>query len=614
MELPRRAPGDELLRPGELTDIRARLRSIAHRHDLVTVIACAFDRRTRMLPFIFADTRMAPAGPRAIGSAMLDAGFEKTRIVLQHWNRNFRPSQMRLDGRVPDIFMVSSMSLHMARCREMLRDVRRIDPAHRPLIVVGGSVCMYEPWKLFSDDPRKPFSPDVAVTGEQYVLLEMLETLLAERAGDEPLRETFARARDHGALDEVPGLIYGLGDRDGVAEELVDTGIQRLVGDLDETAHPVHGYRILEPPSSRATLASRPLPPERVREHSPIASVVMTFGCRFSCPYCPIPAYNQRHYRTKSGERIADDFARLADEYGIRQYFGTDDNFFNDAERALGIIETLVRTAAGGSKRRRAVRWGTEATVHDTLKMKDHLPLAHEAGLRSLWLGVEDMTGTLVKKGQSVDKTAEVFVALRDNNIRPMPMMMHHDDQPLITRGSPQGLLNQVRLLRKAGAVSLQVLMITPSAGSKLYEETFTSGMVFESVGGRRVEDSMYDGNYVIASKHPRPWRKQLNLIVAYAYFYNVLRFIADAVRSRKSRLRMVSAVMQVLGMWGLCQTVRRTFTWSLRLMFCRIKRKSATPASKIPMRSPDRSPASHAIPGTSLPEMPELPELAETR
>jgi len=611
MELPRRAPGDELLRPGELTDIRARLRSIADRHDLATVIACAFDRRTRMLPFIFADTRMAPAGPRAIGSAMLEAGFEKTRIVLQHWNRNFRPSQMQLDGRVPDIFMVSSMSLHLARCREMLRDVRRIDPAHRPLIVVGGSVCVYEPWKLFSNDPRKPLSPDVAVTGEQYVLLEMLEMLLAERAGDEPLRETFARARDRGALDEVPGLIYGLGDRDGVAEELVDTGIQRLAGDLDETAHPVHGYGILEPPGFRATLASRPLPPERVREHSPIASVVMTFGCKFSCPYCPIPAYNQRHYRAKSGERIADDLARLADEYGIRRYFGTDDNFFNDSERALGIIETIARTATGGSKRRRAVRWGTEATVHDTLKMKDHLPLAYEAGMRSLWVGVEDMTGTLVKKGQSVDKTAEAFAALRDNKICPMPMMMHHDDQPLITRGSPRGLLNQVRLLRKSGAASLQVLMITPSAGSRLYEETFTSGMVFESVGGRRVEDNMYDGNYVIASKHPRPWRKQINLILAYAYFYNVLRFISDAVRSRKSRLRMMSAAMQVLGMWGLCQTVRRTFTWSLRLIFCRIKRKSATPASKIPMRSPDRSPASHAIPGTSLPE---LPELAETR
>ena len=106
MELPCRACDDILLSPGEPTAIRRRLRSVAAKHDLATVIACAFDHRTRMLPFIYADMRMAPAGVRAIGSAMVDAGFAKTRIVLQQWNRNFRPSQMKLDGRVPDIFMV----------------------------------------------------------------------------------------------------------------------------------------------------------------------------------------------------------------------------------------------------------------------------------------------------------------------------------------------------------------------------------------------------------------------------------------------------------------------------------------------------------------------------
>src|SRR3982750_4117764 len=116
MELPRRPRGDGLLRPGELADIRRRLRRVAPSNDLATVIACAFDHRTRMLPFIFADTRMAPAGVRAIGSAMVDSGFEKTRIVLQQWNKNFRPSVMRLDGRVPDLFLVSSMGLHSDRC------------------------------------------------------------------------------------------------------------------------------------------------------------------------------------------------------------------------------------------------------------------------------------------------------------------------------------------------------------------------------------------------------------------------------------------------------------------------------------------------------------------
>ncbi|MHC4982972.1 MAG: radical SAM protein, partial [Planctomycetota bacterium] len=223
-----------------------------------------------------------------------------------------------------------------------------------------------------------------------------------------------------------------------------------------------------------------------------------------------------------------------------------------------------------------------------------------EAGCRGLWLGVEDMTGTLVKKGQSVGKTFEVFRRLREAGICPMPMMMHHDSQPLRTRDSEYGLLNQIRLLRKAGSVALQVLMITPSAGSKLYEETFTSGQVFESVGGRRVEPHMYDGNYVIASRDRRPWRKQLNLLVGYLYFYNPLWLLVALLR-RKTRVSRKPAGMQVLGMLGLTQTIRRTLGWAFRLMFGRIVRLSRPPASRIPMRTVDGGPASHAIPGTPM-------------
>src|SRR3712207_9108080 len=102
-----------------------------------------------------------------------------------------------------------------------------------------------------------------------------------------------------------------------------------------------------------------------------------------------------------------------------------------------------------------------------------------------------------------------------------MPMMMHHDSQPLYSRGSNYGLLNQIRLLRKAGAVSLQVLMMTPSAGTKLYEGTFTGGMVISRVGGREVRPHMYEGNYVGAPAHRRPRRKQPHLLAGDLFFFN---------------------------------------------------------------------------------------------
>ena len=613
MELPRRPRGDELLVPGELLSIRRRLRNIAPRVDLTTVIACAFDHRTRMLPFIFADVRLAPAGVRAIGAAMLDAGFPKTRIVLQQWNRNFRPSQMRVDGRIPDIFMVSSMQVHAEECEKLIRDACRIDPAHRPLIIAGGPKVIYEPWDLFSSDPTDPWGADLAVTGEEYVLLNLLEVLLSVRGAGESMRATFMRARESGALDEVPGLVYARGTTDPVAEELVDTGIQRLVGDLDELPDPVLGFQLLEPPSKKPTLGALGLPADHIRKCSPLVSLVLTLGCKFTCPYCPIPAYNQRQFRYKSPARIAEEMTQMNLRYSVRYFFGADDNFFNDKQRALEIVETLANVTHQGKPLRRTIRWGTEVTVHDTLRMKEHLQTVRGAGVRALWIGVEDMTGALVKKGQTAGNTIEAFRLLRERGISPMPMMMHHDSQPLYTRNGPAGLLNQVRLMRAAGAVDLQVLMIGPAAGSKTYEETFTSGRAFASVGGRDVTDHMLDGNYVVASGCDKPWRKQLNILATYLYFYNPLRFLAALVRP-KSGLYLLDPGVQLVGMWGLTRTIRCTLGWALRLMRGNIKYRTKVPTSRIPMRGADGGPAAHALPGTPAPQYRPVHSKVKTR
>jgi hypothetical protein len=146
--------------------------------------------------------------------------------------------------------------------------------------------------------------------------------------------------------------------------------------------------------------------------------------------------------------------------------------------------------------------------------------------------------------------------------------------------------------------------MITPATGSRLYEETYTSGLVYERAGNRIVEPYMIDGNYVVASKHAQPWKKQLNILAAYLYFYNPLRFLKSLVRP-KSQLFLADAGMQLIGMWGLSKTIRRTLPWAFRLFRGGIKRRTRVPAGVIPMRSPDGTPAPHAIPGTPHSQQP---------
>jgi hypothetical protein len=140
----------------------------------------------------------------------------------------------------------------------------------------------------------------------------------------------------------------------------------------------------------------------------------------------------------------------------------------------------------------------------------------------------------------------------------------------------------------------------------------------------------MSDGNYVVASNHHRPWVKQLNLLAGYTYFFNPLRLLIALVFSksripfadaetrppeeiqrysrwkrfrrwtyRKLRAHLIDAGAQLFGMCGLFLTYRRTLGWAWHLLRGNIQRCTEAPASRIPMRSPDGGPASHAIPGT---------------
>jgi hypothetical protein len=101
-----------------------------------------------------------------------------------------------------------------------------------------------------------------------------------------------------------------------------------------------------------------------------------------------------------------------------------------------------------------------------------------------------------------------------------------------------------------------------------------------------------------VASKHPQVWRKQLNIMAAYLYFYNPLRFLVALVRP-KSKLYLADAVMQLLGMWGLAYTIRRTFGWALRLARGDVRRRTRIPASPILMRHIDGEAAEPTLPWT---------------
>ena len=102
MELAVRKDSDRFVTQGAYAALQARLRRRSSAlAEIPVAVLSAFDRSTRLLPFVFYDAFMFPAGAAAIANALHQAGFARTRAVFQLWNPNFRASRARFDGARP---------------------------------------------------------------------------------------------------------------------------------------------------------------------------------------------------------------------------------------------------------------------------------------------------------------------------------------------------------------------------------------------------------------------------------------------------------------------------------------------------------------------------------
>src|SRR5205823_11145922 len=137
-----RPKNDRYTRPGQYTELERSLRANPANPQIPTLVCYAFDNRTRLGPFLFLDKSLLPAGPRAIAAALYQAGFTRQRVVMRQWDPNFRTSEARLDGAVPELLFVSSMQIHSASALEMIADAYRLGEG-RPFIVAGGAKAIY---------------------------------------------------------------------------------------------------------------------------------------------------------------------------------------------------------------------------------------------------------------------------------------------------------------------------------------------------------------------------------------------------------------------------------------------------------------------------------------
>jgi radical SAM superfamily enzyme YgiQ (UPF0313 family) len=281
--------------------------------------------------------------------------------------------------------------------------------------------------------------------------------------------------------------------------------------------------------------------------------------------------------------------ASIYERFHIKYFFGADDNFFNRRETAEGLLTAMARSTVSSVPFRERIRFATEATQFDTYRNRDLLPLARDAGMHALWFGIEDLTATLINKGQKPTQTVELFRLLGEHKISPMAMMMFHEGQPYYTPGALYGLYNQIKFLREAGAVSVQCTVHSPAVGTREQEAIFAKGGVLRSLGRYIIPESMYDGNHVMVVAGEAPWKRQVKLLGGYAAFYNPANFVRALSRDG-SPLRRRRIGYQLAGMAAVIWTAAKMTPYILRLMTGKLSYRRDIEATAIEIRHPDQA------------------------
>lgn len=543
-----------------------------------------FDPFTEVGPFLGVSSRMAMAAPWVVGALLHRAGFD-SRIVQQVWNPNFLPRRAEINGRPLDLLAVSSMIIHSAKARELVRDARLMGE-NRPFVACGGPKYIYQPtdaWRGSEDT-----WPDVVVTGEAHILLLLLKRILSLKKGEETLAKAWRRLCERGEFHDIPGLVFrSPGDK----LELINTGVPQMNEHL-ERPFAVEGLALYEWPGKHDGLGQTALPLKELGRHIRFVALPgFTEGCTRTCPYCPIPGRMQHSYRSSAEEFISEDILRTYAETGVVQYFAGDDSHFNSnfCER---FWNHMAQIRLNGKSLRGQIKIGTEAVLADVEKRIDLLPAAAEGGLFVLWFGIETFNKADLDKGQNTGNTAQVFAAMRSCGISPMAMTMLFPDQGWKGNKTHQyGVAETVRILDRLGASYMQMTYLTPSPGSDYYDGHFLRREVFSKVGRYTVGDSCFDGNRAVidfsGGKNPKDsaWR-QILILGAYWRFYNPGRFVRKLVRYCLDPIEvpMQDLRFSVFGLAQVALSTVRYIPWIWALWRGPWEKYSTTPEFKVPV------------------------------
>lgn len=227
-----------------------------------------------------------------------------------------------------------------------------------------------------------------------------------------------------------------------------------VVHDLDDLPYPLRAGM----PMERYNVPGFP---------PPVMFVYGSRGCPFKCNFCLWPQTNLKgNFRTRSGEKIAEEIAWALERYPQTRSFFFDDDTFN-----LG-RERVLRFAAEMKRRGLRVPWGMNARADNW--DRDLMERLVEAGLFTLRIGIESGDQAVLDRTEKAIRLDQVRETLQ---MADRLGIKNHVSFVIGLPGETEASVdNTIRFIKSVPVDSVQFSVAIPFPGTGFYRDVERRG------------------------------------------------------------------------------------------------------------------------------------------
>lgn len=202
-------------------------------------------------------------------------------------------------------FDIVGFSISSSVTYSILKKVRDNSQFKKQALLVAGGIHT----TIFPEDVINDLNVDIACVGEgENTIVEILDAYSEKN------------------FDTIDGIVY----KDKLSGEMVYTSKRELIKDLDKIPFPARHLLPLDEIIMNDRLSDTNLP---------IAHILCSRGCPYSCNFC---ANQERGIRYRTGANIRKELEFLIENYGIKGFCITDDNFIVDKKRIEDICNEIT--------------------------------------------------------------------------------------------------------------------------------------------------------------------------------------------------------------------------------------------------------------------------------